>query len=251
MKLLRFLFIVFLVVVFISGFFVLLSQKNGIGSGKEGFDNTTTTNSTSTTQDSCPDLLIQKGAVLLLYNTKQPLVDGTNPIPFFNLDEYIQYLENQRIKGMNCPVLYLQEETNTQGQDVYRMRPSPFDLQGGLPPMVNMTATKMPVVNVKDASRENTIYNKDQYAGFDPQGQYIGVYTNIDKIHDSTDAKRISDNPMDDNWAGTTYTQQMIDSGKYEDNNITRPKLFQPKNTAFYPTISNDLGIGSQPRDIL
>lgn len=241
MKLLRFSFIVFLVIVFISGFFILLSQKNGITSLKEGFEKPV---------EGCPDLLIQKGSVLLLYNTNQPLIEGTNPIPFFNLDEYIQYLENQRNKGINCPVLYLQEETNAQGEDIYRIRPSPFDLQGGLPPMVDTGIPRIPV-EVSDASRDSSIYNKGQHAGFDPQGQYIGIYTEIDKIHDSTQSKRISDNPMDYNWAGTTYTQQMIDSGKYEENNVTRPKLFQPKNGVFYPSISNNLGIGSQPVDIL
>ena len=37
------------------------------------------------------------------------------------------------INGEVSPVLFLQEETNAQGEDVFRVRPSPFDLQGGLP----------------------------------------------------------------------------------------------------------------------
>jgi hypothetical protein len=57
-------------------------------------------------------------------------VDGINPIQFGSLDDYIRYLEVQRKSGIHCPVLYLQQESNDQGQDVYRMRPSPFDLQG-------------------------------------------------------------------------------------------------------------------------
>jgi len=46
---------------------------------------------------------------------------------------------------------------------------------------------------------------------------------------------KISDNPMDSNWAGITYTQQMVDSGKYVENNVSIPVLFQPK-VAFDPT---------------
>jgi len=80
----------------------------------------------------CPNLLVQKGNALLLYNTNKP-EDENNPISFFNLDEYINYLEIQKSKGNSCPVLYLQQENNAQGNDVYRMRPSPFDKQGGLP----------------------------------------------------------------------------------------------------------------------
>ena len=47
---------------------------------------------------SCPNLLIKKGNMLLLYNKNKP-EDDTNPMPFFNLDEYINYLEMQKEKG--------------------------------------------------------------------------------------------------------------------------------------------------------
>ena len=33
---------------------------------------------------SCPDMLVKRGNVLMLYNSKKP-TDSTNPIPFFNL----------------------------------------------------------------------------------------------------------------------------------------------------------------------
>ena len=82
--------------------------------------------------NSCPDLLIQKGTTILLYNTKQKLIPGVNPMPFYNLDEYINYLEIQKKNGIDCPILLLQQETTTQGNEVYRVRPSPFELEGGL-----------------------------------------------------------------------------------------------------------------------
>jgi len=100
----------------------------------ENMDNMDTSNKPKT-DTNCPNLLIQKGNVLALYNTNQSIVNGINPILFSNLDEYINYLEIQNNKGFSCPLLFLQQECNTQGQDVYRIRPSPFDLQGGLPTM--------------------------------------------------------------------------------------------------------------------
>jgi hypothetical protein len=232
-------FIVFLLIVFLSGVYAIISFNQN--SNTEDFN--------SQEQPSkCPNLLIQKGNSLLLYNTTQPIVDNVNPIPFFNLDEYINYLEMQRKKGINCPVLFLQQESNAQGEDVYRMRPSPFDLQGGLSQMNTVTqSTISPVIQVADADRENMPYNKNNYAGFDPHNQYEGEYTNLDVIHDSTQDHKISDNPMDPNWAGVQYTQQMIDSGKYAENNITQTLLFQPK-TVFYPMIN---GPYPQPVDVI
>lgn len=98
--------------------------------------------------ESCPNILIRKGNELLLTNTSEPEVPGINPIKFSNLDEYIFYIKVQREKhGKYCPVLYLQQETNTQGEDVYRVRPGPFDLQGGLSPIQNTQYFTAPLVN--------------------------------------------------------------------------------------------------------
>jgi len=76
------------------------------------------------------------------------------------------------------------------------------------------------VITVKDASRENTNYNTNMYAGFDPTSQYVGVYTNLDQIHESTSYSELSDNPMDANWGGVLYTKQAVESGKYDENVI-------------------------------
>jgi hypothetical protein len=242
MKEIKKMFLIFLVFVFFLGLYVTMyfDKNKSVEQMEEKKDK-------DSDEESCPDLLIQKGNVLMLYNTKLPTVEGKNPIPFFNLDEYINYLEIQKKKGKNCPVLYLQQENNAQGEDVYRMRPSPFELQPGLPKTTNVNEDGH-VAKIVDASRESKLYNQNQYPGFDPTSQYQGVYTNIDAVHDSTGKNKISDNPMDANWAGTTYTQQMVESGKYDENNITNPVLFQPK-TAFYPSIgSNDI---KRPVDVL
>lgn len=208
--------------VFALGFYLTLNMKQPVVIPKlENMDNL----------PSCPDMLIQKGTVLALYNTQQPIVEGENPIQFSSLDDYIQYLEIQRKSGIACPVLYLQQESNTQGEDVYRMRPSPFDLQGGLPQMLPPVA-----LDINDANRLNPPYNANNFPGFDPQGQYIGIYTNLDQMHDSTEQETISDNPMDPNWGGIQYTNQTVDSGKYADRQVTKPLLYTPK-TAFYPSV--------------
>jgi hypothetical protein len=257
MKNIRLLFLLFLIITFLAGLNWIFNS-----SAKENYDD-----SNENKDSNCPDLLIHKGDVLLLYNSKKP-TDENNPIPFANLDEYIYYLEAQRKIGNSCPVLYLKEETNAQGEDVYRIRPSPFDLQGGLPSISNThknyspqsptitdinnstLSRQIPVnttaINVVDASRENKPYNAGNYASFDPTSQYIGVFTNLDDIHNSTKQDKISDNPMDPNWGGVEYTQKMIDTGKYEENNANKPLLFQPK-TAFMPIDSNR----PPPKDIM
>jgi hypothetical protein len=258
---------IFLWIVFFAGIMAILS----LSSMKENMEDNTTP--TTPSNNSCPDLLVQNGNVLLLYNRQLPIGNGNNPIPFANLDEYITYVENQRNLGNDCPVLYLQNEYNAQGNQVYRIRPSPFELEAGLPSVVPPTYSNQamstainqytnnvglsspiapqmtPVVtNVVDASRENGAYNANQYAGFDPHGQYVGVYTNVDQIHYSTANNQLSDNPLDPNWGGVEYTNQSIQSGKYADNNITKPLLFQPRGEFIPPRGSSGF---PPPVDIL
>ena len=238
MKQIKKLFLIFLAFTFLAGILVILTPRNVIE---------TIANESSNSQE-CPNLLIQKDGALLLYNTNLP-TDETNPIPFQDLDEYIYYLELQRKIGKNCPVLYLQQENNAQGQDVYRIRPNPFDLQGGLPAIQNVPTvpSKPPtVMKAIDATRDNPPYNKGNYDSYDPYGQYVGIYTNIDVVHDSTKKAALSDNPMDVNWGGVDYTQKAVDTGKYEGNEIYKPKLYQPK-MAFLPLDNKDLG---QPKDV-
>jgi hypothetical protein len=159
----------FSVISFFAGLYFCLTFDK-----KEGLTNATTPDS-----NGCPDLLVRKGASLLLYNTKTPNAD---PIPFYNLDEYINYLDIQRKKGISCPVLFLQYETTAQGTEVYRMRPSPFDLQAGVPETAASSITQIggKTVKVIDSNRDNGPYNKGQFAGFDPYGLHIGEYTEVD-----------------------------------------------------------------------
>ena len=229
-----------LIIIFIIGLYVTVYFNNPYSS-KESMVNVSS---------KCPNMLVKKGNVLLLYNSNQPISDS-NPIPFFNLDEYINYLEIQKEKGVDCPVLFLQHENNAQGKDEYRIRPSPFEMEGGLPTGNNLTEDDLKkideAVKVIDSTRDNLPYNKNAYTGFDAHGQHIGEYTQLDALHDSTGSRKISDNPMDENWAGTTYTQQMVESGKYEGNEIRKPVFFNPK-TVFDPSAPS---LFPPPKDIL
>ena len=82
-------------------------------------------------ESDCPNVLIRQGRQLMMFNTNKPEV---HPVLFDSLDDYIYYVKIQRTKyGKHCPVLFLQQETNAQGEDMYRVRPGPFNTDAGLP----------------------------------------------------------------------------------------------------------------------
>ncbi len=154
----------------------------------------------------CPSSLIRSGDKLML-------IYDNAPIYFNNLEEYIEFVNELRSNGINCPVSMLEEE-NEQSR-----------------PNIN--------AEVLDASRDNGQYNKGSFPGFDPYGLHIGRYTDIDKTHDSTAKPDLSDNPMDPNWGGVEHTQDMVNSGKYEDREVTKKAYFTPK-VQFFPDIKMD-----------
>jgi hypothetical protein len=156
----------------------------------------------------CPNLLIKSGNRILLYHP-----DNQDPIVFKNLDQYKQYIHHLRSEGKDCPVLFLQEENDVQGNNVYRVRESPQNLGAGLP------------IQVMDATRDGNTYNKNQYAGFDSHGQHIGQYTSLDAIRDQSKGQMLSDNPMDTNWGGVLFSQKSVESGKYEDREVGKPRM--------------------------
>ena len=220
------LILVFLLIVFLAGLYYYYTKVENM----------------ETMSKDCPDLLIRKGNTLLLYNTKSK----EDPLPFYNLDEYINYLEIQRRAGKKCPVLFLQYESTAQGKDIYRMRPSPFDLQGGTPPNIDPTvfgglsSIDGNPIQVLDATRDGE-YNQGMYAGFDPYGLHVGQRTELDVVHESTE--KTGENPMDFNWGGVQVTENAVRSGKYADRYVSKPQYFTPK-TTYLPDI---YGAGSRP----
>jgi hypothetical protein len=198
----------------------------------------------------CPNLLIQKGARLYLYNSKLAQVPGVNPVEFNNLEDYTEFLDWQRSQGIRCPVLYLQHTYDTQGNSVYKVRPSVFEPQGGLPPSssiqaspaaqgnmangigssmgelihedsvnTNIAAPPNPTLLI-DATRNDPPYNKNSYPAYDTTSFYIGTTTPLDKISAKEEHMLYSPNPMDHNWGGADFTQSLIDQGYYKDNEV-------------------------------
>ena len=80
----------------------------------------------------CPDMLIQRYDKIYLLDSKSPTVPGVNPIIFKNLEEYVEYLNWAKATGSHCPALTLKHEYDTQGNEMYRIRPSLIELEGGL-----------------------------------------------------------------------------------------------------------------------
>ena len=215
-----YIFVLLLIATFVIGFITCIIKQS-----TEGFENFVYNAGLQSSIDhphhreaTCPDLLIGTDNGILLLNTNIPR-GPNNPIRFNHLDEYIQYADKLKKEGKNCPILYLQQENNAQGEDVYRMRPSPFSMDGGLPPI------QVKPVAVLDATRDNPDFNQNLYAGFDSHGQDVGVYNELDAIHHSTQQQPLSDNPMDTNWGGVTYSQEAVLSGKYADRVVGKPTM--------------------------
>ena len=167
----------------------------------------------------CPNLLIQKGSQYFLYNSNIAQVPGVNPIQFNNLEEYNEFLEWQRGAGIRCPVLYVQNTYDAQGNRVYKVRPSVNEPQGGLPPTtpVSLPLKFTPLV---DATRNDPPYNQTGYPAFDQSSYYVGAITPLDEMKNSEYNMLYSDNAMDPNWGGADYTQKLVDAGYYKGNNV-------------------------------
>jgi len=210
-----------------------------------------TTNSTG--KPRCPNLLIQKGSRFYLYNSKVAQVPGVNPIEFENLEDYTEFLDWQRSQGIRCPVLYLQESYDTQGNRVYKVRPSVSEPQGGLPPSTQSNSNSGAMLHpssgspigiasqvqptepvyqegepaypnptlLVDATRNDPPYNKNSYPAYDQTDFYVGTTTPLDEMNYKQEKSKVSANPMDPNWGGSKYTQDLINKGYYKNNNVS------------------------------
>jgi hypothetical protein len=200
-------------VVFLLGFIFIMnySSKNVLSgfSNLEGFINK---------DQSCPNLLMKKDDKYFLYNTTKVSVPGVNPIQFHHLDEYKQFMEWLRSRGIRCPVLYLQQTYDTQGQRTYRMLNDPENPNIGLPiqPIFNGTdPNQNKITKLYDGG-----HNKGSMPGFDPMNQYIGLRTPLDEIEHQRNPDGLSDNPMDTNWGGQEYSEKQLESGKYAEDEV-------------------------------
>ena len=98
--------IVIVIVIFLLGLYVCSTKSSS--KFVEGM--------TSGSQKRCPNVLMQKGKELFLFNNKLAKVPGVNPIKFNNLEEYTEFVKWQRNQGIRCPVLFLQHSYDAQGE---------------------------------------------------------------------------------------------------------------------------------------
>lgn len=217
------------IVVFLIGLYFY--AKNYDTKYSEGFNNG---------KQRCPNLLIQKGSRFYLYNSKLAQVPGVNPVEFDNLEDYTEFLEWQRSQNIRCPVLYLQETYDAQGNRVYKSRPSISEPQFGLPPSIVApvgVASQIPPLMesalepvgepaypnptlLVDATRNDPPYNQGSYPAHDQTNYYIGTTTPLDVMNMKQEQAPISPDPMDPNWGGAAYTQSLVDKGYYKDNEV-------------------------------
>lgn len=202
-----------LIITIISGYYVYINNH------KEGF----------VSIGNCPDVLIQDGKKIYLYNSKRAKVAGVNPIQFENLEEYVEFLDWQRHNGLRCPVLFLQKSYDAQGNSNFRIRPSPLNLQGGLNTTSttanssllndNQSSISTPSLLI-DANKNDPPYNQNSYPDFDAHNQYIGVKTPLDDINQNIKGSNLSADAMSDNWGGPGFTQELVNEGYYKDNEV-------------------------------
>lgn len=217
------------IIVFLIGLFFYAKCSNPKYS--EGLTNNTSQ------EPRCPNLLIQKGSRFYLYNSKLAQIPGVNPVEFDNLEDYTEFLDWQRSQGIRCPVLYLQETYDAQGNRVYKSRPSVSEPQAGLPPSIasssgnmimesslgnpNALAYPNPTLLV-DATRNDPPYNKNSYPAYDNTDYYVGTTTPLDVMNNkaSSPTSGPSPNAMAANWGGAAYTKNLVDQGYYKENEV-------------------------------
>lgn len=198
---------ILLIIIFFGGLYFYTKYR-----GSPMLEGLTTMNG----QLRCPNLLVQKDSKFYLYNTNIAEVPGVNPIVFDNLEEYTEFLEWQRANGIRCPVLYLQNSYDAQGNRVYKARPSVSEPQGGLPPTIPIQEP----TKLVDATRNDPGYNQGGYPAYDQSPFYVGTTTPLDGLDYAKENLLYSDNAMDPNWGGAEYTQALVDAGYYKGNEV-------------------------------
>jgi len=179
-----------------------------------------------TDMSKCPTKLIKKGKQLMLINENMPAIQGSNPIYFDSLDDYVYYAQVQRAQtGQKCPILYLKEDepivedkqdlskidvisqyfkTQQLPQDLAKTRQPAMNVpyqpyqqaqfyNYPLPPAATVALENAPVLTqvpqrpmVPYIDANQKLNPSGQQYGFDPTGQFVGKYTILDKIHAST-----------------------------------------------------------------
>ena len=196
--------IIFMIIIFLGGlYFYLVCSQNKIVEGLTDVSG----------ELRCPNLLIQKGTKYYLYNSNIVQVPGVNPVMFNNLEEYNEFLKWQKGAGIRCPVLYVQNSYDAQGNRVYKVRPSVNELEGGLSPAL---PSPIEFTKLVDATQADKPYNVNSYPAYDQTSYYVGTYTPLDAMKHAEANMLYSGNAMDPNWGGEEYTKMLVDTGYYD-----------------------------------
>jgi hypothetical protein len=188
--------LIFIIIIFILGLIFSLNYKTE--DLLENFEINEKIN------NKCPNLLIKKDNGIYLYNTKSK----EEPLKFKNLEDYKKFMKQMKLKNIECPLLFLQQTFDTQGERTYRILPSIEENNAGLP--VN------PVITIE--TKLYGSHDPGSFPGFDPLNQYIGTNTPLDAIYHTKE--KISDNPIDTNWGGAEHTRKSIINGKYSKREV-------------------------------
>ena len=191
-------YLIFVIVFIILGIYFMINFNNDMETNiLEGYINPTNKGF------KCPDILVQKGKRFFLYNSKLAKVPGVNPIEFQNLEDYTEFIDWQRSQGIRCPVLFLQFSYNAQGDPTYKIRPSPTDLQGGLP-----------------SNPASYLYNNNTTINMPdiitPSGEELSS-----SLEERDSSLLYSPNAMDNNWGGIEYTENLIKEGAFDGDIVT------------------------------
>ena len=182
--------IFFILLAFLFGFYICLNYSNK--QVVEYFQNNNNNNNNN--KRTCPNILIQKGNVLWLYNKNEKTIPGINPIIFEKLSDYVKYVEWQQQNNIECPILYFQEIETTQGERKLRHFPNYLNKNGGLPSFNNLQYSK----------------GSNDYM---PTIRKTSDFHPLDKIYNEGALQ--TENAMDSNWAGAKKSRKNVDKAKF------------------------------------
>jgi hypothetical protein len=235
--------IFFLIVLFMIGLFVYSRKETWKPSLSTTFYNPYTlegmTNKNVEGGGDCPNLLVQNGSKFFLYNKNKPEVTGENPLEFGSLEQYVTYVNKQRMLGNNCPVLYVQNVMGAQGDDIYKVRATPEDPQGGTPPPSSQATDLPSSVTFPQTPYDQKIY-MDNLAQSISNNLSVSQAKNVDKLEltksvltqtpggcptnvdniKPLEVKGKTADPMTPNWGGPKFSQELIDQGYFAGNEV-------------------------------
>ena len=134
------------------------------------------------------------------FNIVSPGIIRTPDERFDNLEDYVEFMDWLRAKGIRCPVLYLEEEYDTQNKKQYNVKDDPWSAS-------------------KETSKKKFYPSNSKKVPVDPSAyddmdQDIGVKNKIDSRFHSK--KKYSPYAMDSNWGGPKYTQKLVNEGEFK-----------------------------------